>query len=312
MTAPLQPDNARASARPPSSFRRAFALATIRIGVVIAVLLASLRWTGAVESLGFFHPLAETFVTPAGFEDVEFTTADGVKLHAWFMPALASRPGQPMPCVLHVHGNQGCVTDHASWSEFLTDHGISVMVFDYRSFGRSQDMGRWLTREHLLTDTTAAYTYLKNRKDVDPHRIGVYGMSLGGAFALKLAAEHPEIKSVCTLGTFSSWPRVASDKVPILGHLLIRSGLAQSDSAAQLGTCELLVIHGDRDGIVPVYHARAIAAAARDAHVNVTEHIVKGAGHLNILRPQYDTIDTMTSFFVRTLGATQDDGASTR
>lgn len=292
---------------------RAFLLSGVSVVVIVAALLAALRWTGFVESLGFIHPGVESFQTPRGFEDVEFAAADATKLHGWFMPAVRA-PGSGLPaCVLHVHGNQGSVNVHASWSQFLTAHGISVFVFDYRSFGRSQDSGTYLTREHLMADTRAALDVLLTRKDIDTQRIGVYGMSLGGAFALGLAAERPEVRSVATLGTFSSWPSVASDRVPVLADILIRTGLSQADNAAKLGNRPLLVIHGDRDRIVLSRHADIIADAAMQAGVPVEKHIVPGARHLNIMDDAFDTADVMAAFFKRTLGVDQaGKGASTR
>lgn len=285
--------------------------AITRIVLVLAVIMGTLRWTGFMESVGFIHPGSSTFATPRYFQDVEFAAADGTRLHGWFMPARNRSAGAgPAPAVLHVHGNQASIDIHADWSNFLTDRGISVLVFDYRSFGRSQNVGQLLTREQMLSDTRAAFETLIARKDVDRAHVGVYGVSLGGAFALALAAERPEIASVCTLATFSSWPAVAGDYVPVLGQLLIRTGMAQSSNAAKLGSRPLLIVHGDRDVVVNVRHASVIADAASAAGVKVEKLIVAGAGHIDILDERFPAERAIADFFERTLVPAAPDGAA--
>ena len=212
---------ARAEAAP-AKRRNSPGRAAIRLLVIVSVLFLGLRWSGVLESTGFIHPRLTTFPTPPDAQDVFFQTSDGLKLHGWFLPALGRKAGDPPgPVVLHCHGNAGSIDEHISWSDFLTNRGISVFLFDYRSFGRSADGGRWLTRNDLMRDSRAALAYLKTRPDVDPKRIGVYGCSLGGAFALGLAAENPSIACAATVCTFSSWPAVASDFVPVLSYVLI-------------------------------------------------------------------------------------------
>jgi dipeptidyl aminopeptidase/acylaminoacyl peptidase len=270
----------------------------LRVSLVILTLLLIARWSGLPEGL-FFHPAATTFQTPPEFEDVWFTTRDGKKLHAWYMPPLGRHPGDPpSPAVLHCHGNEGDVEAHRSTSEYLRAAGIGVLLFDYRGFGRSEP-DRWITRRNLMDDTRAAYDALAARPDVDKARVGVFGYSLGGAFGTAIALEHPEVRCVCTVATFANWPGVASDFVPVLGHALIQTGMAVEDGAAALGRRPLLVVHGDRDSIVPFRHAERIAAAARAAGVDVTFLPQPGRGHLNIFTPGVKA--AITAFFVKHL-----------
>ena len=314
------PDSSESPAPPASRTRRLHPAlsAALRVALLVVIIMGILRWSAFMESVAFIHPGNTQFATPTRFKDVEFTAADGTRLHAWLMPARRRTPSAgPAPAVLHIHGNQGSIDIHADWSNFLVDRGISVMIFDYRSYGRSQNVGKYLTREQLLLDAQAALDALQARPDVDRSRIGLYGVSLGGSFALALGAQRPEITSICTLGTFSSWPGVASDYVPVLGHLLIRTGMAQSDNAAKLGSRPLLIVHGDRDDIVNVRHAPLIAAAAKAAGVPAELVIVPGAGHLDILDERFDAERRIGDFFERTLRSvesapTSGAGPSTR
>lgn len=291
-----------------SGVRRRVPRRRVRLLVLLGILLAivpAMRLFGWAESIAFYFPMREEFQTPPGFEDVTITTPDGVHLHAWFMPARnrASLVG-PAPTVLHCHGNAGNISMHEEFSRFLTFAGVNVLIFDYRSYGRSERSGM-LNRERCMTDTRAAYAYLKTRKDVDPDRIGVYGVSLGGAFALQLAAEHPEIASICTVSAFTSFPDIAADHLPVLARLLIGRGLDGSVNAARLGNRPYLIVHGDLDTIIPVAHGQRLAAIAKSAGTPVQTHWVPDAGHNDVLFTSDEAKQRIAEFFTRTLAASR-------
>lgn len=238
-----------------------------RWGVIAGVLLLGMlmiRLTGCVESMAYY-PSRQPFRTPPLYEDVWITTDDGLRLHAWFMPARGVPPGTPAPAVLHAHGNAGNISHHDSFSDFLTLSGFHVLIFDYRNYGRS-DPGR-TRRPELTRDTRAALDVLFERPDVDPDRVGVLGVSLGAAFALDAAATDPRVRAVATVSAFSSWRAIAGDTLPVLGPVLIRPGTDPIDAAARLGDRPLLIMHGQRDTIVRPRHAQLIHDAAQQAGV---------------------------------------------
>lgn len=276
----------------------------VRLFVLLGILLAivpAMRLFGWAESIAFYFPMREEFQTPPGFEDVTITTSDGVRLHAWFMPARNRAPDAGLaPTVLHCHGNAGNISMHEEFSRFLTFAGVNVLIFDYRSYGRSERRGM-LNRHRCMTDTRAAYAYLLTRADVDPQRIGIYGVSLGGAFALQLAAEHPEIASICTVSAFTSFPDVAADHLPVLARLLIRRGLDGSENATRLGTRPYLIVHGDLDTIIPPAHGDRLAAIAKSAGTPVQTYRVKDAGHNDVLFTSDEAKQQIAEFFTRTL-----------
>ncbi|HVZ94502.1 MAG TPA: alpha/beta fold hydrolase, partial [Phycisphaerales bacterium] len=139
---------------------------------------------GLIESLTFYHPGGKPAAAIAPIEDVYFTASDGTRLHAWYVPPQGRVPGDPpAPAVIHCHGNAGNVEDHQVFSDFVSHAGLGVLLFDYRGFGNS-DSCSIISRGGCMCDAEAALDYLLTRPDVDRHRIGVYGYSLGGAFAL--------------------------------------------------------------------------------------------------------------------------------
>ncbi|MCW5775096.1 MAG: alpha/beta fold hydrolase, partial [Phycisphaeraceae bacterium] len=277
--------------------------AAVRNGLllVFAAIALGVGISGCMERL-FFYPDRSPFTTPPGVQDVNFTTADGLTLHGWFIPPRGRTPdATPAPAVLHVHGNAGNVSHHLVFCDFLAQEGFAVLLFDYRSYGRS-DPGP-LRRRRLLADAHAALDTLLARPEIDPSRVAVYGNSLGAVVALALAAERPEPRAVVSAAAFSRWQRVASDHTGLLARALVRHGLDAEVSAAALADRPLLVIHGTADEIVPVYHAERIADSARAAGVPVTVAILDGVDH-NDLMVTREAQRAVADFLRRTLAET--------
>ena len=268
---------------------------------------AVVRMFGCAEGL-FYYPSRAPFQTPPAYEDIAFSTPDGLTLHGWFMPAVVppgEDPEAPRPAVLHAHGNAGNVSYHHDYSDFLRHAGFHVLLFDYRSYGRS-DKGS-LRRDGLMIDTHAALDALLARPEVDASRVGVLGVSLGGSFAAALAAERDEARSLCIIAGFASWKGVAGDHAPLVGGLLIPGGLDARDAVARLGDRPLLIVHGDADGVVRVRHGHALEEAARAAGVDVELRVSPGANHTDILYDDPSAPGAIAAFFRRTLGAAAGD-----
>ena len=283
---------------PPSLAKRFLRPLAIRLLVLTAILL-TIRFTALAESLAIYFPSRNTPATPATFEEVTITTPDGKTLHAWFMRATDARPGEVRPAILHCHGNAGNIASHTAFSEFLTHHSFHVLIFDYRGYGNSSPTSL-LRRDQLNTDTLAALKALMNRPDVDPTRIGTYGVSLGSVFALSAAAQTPTIRAVCTAAAFSSWSDIAADKVPILGRILMPTGLDPKDLATRL-PCPYLIVHGDADTIVPISHADTIETAARAHNIPTTRYTAPALGHNEEVPDSPATQQAIINFFTQHL-----------
>jgi len=272
-------------------FGGAIALWTMALAVFVV-------WVGGLVNVGerfFYVPVRAHVAAPAGYEDVWFETATGVRLHGWFMRAADAAPGEVRPAVLHVHGNAGFIGMHDLYSSYLRDEGVHVLVFDYRGYGESDDLKP--DRAGVLEDTRAALAYLHTRDDVDGERLGVFGQSLGVAFAIPAAAEDPGVRAVALLSGFSSWRGVAGDFAPVIGHVLIRPGLDPEKTIGSLGDRGVLIVHGDADEIVDVRHGRRLARAAADAGVRAELVIVPGGDHNEILEEHPEAKRVIGGFF---------------
>jgi len=136
-------------------------------------------------------------VTPADagmeYEKVEFPSRDEVTLFGWYMPGA----NQGTIILVHGHGGKGIsMIYHAS---ALVAKGFNVLSYDQRAHGSSDGdicTAGWLETEDLL----GAVNYLKTRPDVDPERIGVLGLSMGGRAALLAAARDESLRAVVAEG----------------------------------------------------------------------------------------------------------------
>ena len=139
--------------------------------------------------------------TGLGQEDVWFESADGTRLHGWFMP----HP-DPKRAILYCHGNGEHIALNADLAAHLRDSlQASVFLFDYRGYGRSD--GR-PSESGCIADGDAAQQWLAKRMAMKPDQLVLMGRSLGAGVAVALAAENGAAALVLENG-FCSMPDIA-------------------------------------------------------------------------------------------------------
>ncbi len=219
-----------------------------------------------------FHP----FKYPAGYwsmrehvgaRDVWLEAADGVKLHAWWVPAKGAQWA-----TLFLHGNAGNLTHRSGHMRAITEAGSSVLVLDYRGYGRSEGSPN---EAGLYADAEAAYKHLL-AEGYPPERIVLHGESLGTAVAVELASRLP-CAGVVLEAPFTAASEVARTVLPVLGPMVVRC--FDSRERIRRVRAPLLVIHGDRDTIVPHALGRALFEAANEPKAFWS---VPGADHNNL------------------------------
>ena len=138
------------------------------------------------EALIFFpdrHPVGHWQTKGLSYpvEDARFQAADGTQLHGWYVPH-----EQPRAYVLFSHGNGGNLTNRYEMLGRLHRLGLTVLIYDYRGYGRSDD--RPPNEPGILQDARAARGWLAERHGVAETEIVHLGESLGGGVAVDLAA----------------------------------------------------------------------------------------------------------------------------
>jgi hypothetical protein len=106
---------------------------------------------------------------------------------------------EPLPALVQGPGWLGLCDgqSYVPWQEGLVNAGYAVLAFDYRGFGRSDGERGWVRPDWQIEDILNAVTYLETRSEVNPRRVGAYGMGgTGGSNALMAAALDPRIKCV--------------------------------------------------------------------------------------------------------------------
>ena len=217
------------------------------VALVIPFLLNSL----------LYFPFREIEATPSelglSFEDVEIPTEDGLRLHGWWIPARTPSLGHVLLC----HGNAGNVGNRVVHAKLLSDAGLDVLLFDYRGYGRSAGKP---DEEGTYRDARAARKALLRLPGTHAARVLYLGESLGGAVALALALEAPP-RGLILQSTFTSVRDMGRLHYPFIPPALVPDAYP---SLARIRTLKtpLLVLHGDRDDIVPLSHGQALFAAA--------------------------------------------------
>jgi uncharacterized protein len=268
-------------------------LAAVATVVLLVAVLLALVWSQQRRLIYFPSPgraPAASAVLP-GAEEVAFETEDGVRLGGWFLPARGKGRG---PAVLVCNGNAGDRAVRAPLAAALSRAGLSVLLFDYR--GHAGNPGR-PSEDGLAADARAAQAWLAARPEVDPGRIAYFGESLGAAVALRLAVERPPAALVLR-SPFTSLADVGRVHYPWLPVRLLLTD--QYASAARVGrlTAPVLVIAGDRDGVVPAALSRRLYDGASVPKRFV---LVPGADHNDaVLLDGRQTVGEVLGFLERT------------
>ena len=218
-----------------------------------------------------------------GAEDRWLRAADGVRVHSWWIAA----KGSPLATVF-VHGNAGNITHRALHARAITKAGSSVLLLDYRGYGKSEGHP---SEAGVYADANAAYDSVI-AAGYPPARIILHGESLGTAVAVDVAIRK-KCGGVILEAPLESARKMAGAVLPLLGPLIARG----FDTKSKIGhlSAPLLIIHGDRDEVVPYLQGQAVFNAAPEPKSFWTVH---GAHHNDLLEtagPAY--IERLRSFY---------------
>lgn len=233
-------------------------------------------------------------------------------------------PGTKYPAVVICHGFTGQkVEPHRIFvktAESLAAQGFLALRFDFRGSGDSEGEFHEMTLEGEISDAIKAVDYLLAAEPVDPGRIGVVGLSMGGAVAACLTGRDQRIKSTVlwaavadfdVLGTPDRWkdsPYVAEfDAYDAGGNLVGRrfiEALANTSPSEEIKRARgpVLILHGDKDEVVPLDHAHRFRDALAEAGVAHELTVIEGGDHtFNNYHWERQVIEATTAWFVKHL-----------
>jgi len=187
-------------------------------------------------------------------DEISLITSDGLELLGWYRKA---KPGHPT--LVLFHGNAGHIGHRSLKILPYAEAGIGVLLAEYRGYGGNEGMP---SEEGLYRDGHAALEFL-NKAGVPVNRIVLYGESLGTGVSVQMAKEY-DVGAIILEAPFTSLGDIGAHHYPYLpSRWLARDPF---DNLSKIGevSAPLLIIHGERDRIIPVDFGRKIFDAAKE------------------------------------------------
>lgn len=189
-----------------------------------------------------------------GLERLWLSTEEG-RVEAWYLPAAGASPERPAPLVLYAHGNAELI-DY--WPEVLEPYrlmGVSVLLPEYRGYGRSAGSP---SEEAIASDLERFAAELLARPEVDARRLVYHGRSIGGGAVCALARRLPPAALVLQ-STFTSLRDMAR-RFGLPGFLApdVMDNLALVSSL----DAPIFIAHGRQDELIPFSQADRLHGAA--------------------------------------------------
>lgn len=225
--------------------------------------LALLLCVAGCSSLLFYPEPGEPFtpdVAKLAWRPVTLQSADGVRLHAWWLPAKAGVPVKGT--VLHLHGNGGNLSRHLGGSWWLPAEGYQVLMLDYRGYGLSEGSA---DLPGVYLDIQAALDWLRQAPETQGQPLILLGQSLGGALGIHYLAGHPSeaarFKALVFDGAPASYRKVGRFalstswltwplQVPL--SWIVPDGDSAIAAAEHLGPIPKLLFQSMDDSVVPL------------------------------------------------------------
>ena len=196
------------------------------------------------RALQYFPERARTPPAAAGLpeaEEVVLDASDGERVIVWHIP-----PRGEKPVVLYFHGNGGSLRFRVDRFRALAADGTGLIALSYRGYGGSS--GR-PTEKGLIDDALAAYAFAAARYPAS--RLALWGESLGTGVAVALAAQKP-VGRIVLESPFTSIADIAAQIYWFFPVRLLIKDSFRSDLLIGTVTAPFLILHGDKDSIVPI------------------------------------------------------------
>ena len=205
----------------------------------------------------------------------ELETSDGLELLAWYRAPQKS----DAPLIVYFHGNAGHIGYRGLKIRPYLDAGYGVLLPSWRGYSGNAGVP---SEEGLYADGRAALAFLVEQGIASEHWV-LYGESIGSGVAVELARAQAQKESpvgaVVLESPFTSLEDMAAFHYPwVPMRWLMRDHYDSLSKIAAIGA-PLLILHGERDRIVPPSFVSRLAEAADKSLEPSKIHVIAGAGH---------------------------------
>ncbi len=229
------------------------------------------------------------------------------------------------PAVVFFHGFTGTkVEPHRIFvktARELTDLGFYALRFDFRGSGDSEGDFSEMTIGGEISDAIKSIDVLTAMPGVDPERIGILGLSMGGCVAACVSGRDARVKSAVLWAPLSDDPpdrreeilarskhtptpeEIAQSNANVVGKAFYEElpNISPSKTLQQFAG-PLLVIHGSGDQAVPVSHGKRYYELMQGRDALTELEVIEGADHtFNTVGWEQTVITKSVAWFQKTL-----------
>lgn len=282
-------------------------------------ILAMLAWFQ--RSLIYYptksHDLAASNAeTTQAVVDVQVTTHDGLRLNGWLAlsgekrtapPNVPKHLAQGRPLVIIFPGNGGHRAMRQYLLQLLGTLGADALIFDHRGFGDNPGNP---TEYQLTKDAQSIWKYATEELKVPPQRIVLYGESLGGGVASRLAGDLGgqgiEPGGLVIQASFDSLVAAGKHHFRWLPVSLMLIDRFESDKHIAWVKCPILSLHGQKDQIVPIELGKRLFQAAPEKSASGVPKemvILPRSNHNDVFGPDLNLVTTALEKFLAGVSA---------
>ncbi|MDX2289003.1 MAG: alpha/beta hydrolase [Hyphomicrobiaceae bacterium] len=241
----------------------------IALGVVLTGLTLAVVFGAPHLERALMYAPDPTHTSPAAaglprFEERVLATPDGQRIVTW-----RAKAGPARPTLIYVHGNAGTLADRSDRLAAYHARGVGIAIMAYRGYSGSTGKP---SEANNVADARQLYDALI-ADGVAAEDIIVYGESIGTGIAVQLAASR-KVAGLVLDAPYTSIVDVAELYYPYLPARALMRDRYETLRHLKKMRAPMLVIHGERDLVIPVEMGRKVAAAGGAEIVTFPE-----AGH---------------------------------
>lgn len=193
---------------------------------------------------------------------INLTTSDGYNITSWYYPGISKAPTNQV--ILYCHGNKGHIGDRSEKLKCFLQKGFGILAPSYRGYGSSQGSP---TELGLYNDIRAALNFLV-AEGIPLEKIILYGESLGSGVAIQMATEF-NVGALVLEAPYTSMTHVAQKKYPYVPVRYLLKDRFDSESKIAKVKAPILILHGERDPLIPIDHSKKLLFLATTYKKNI-------------------------------------------